>query len=172
MVIYALPENLPETVPDGSKNKSKNTPFATLLALREKYPKISARHMGKLVGISHSAVVMMFQRHGWSWELGRPVELESFKDHRADILAIKQLEVLSCMTGADIKKASARDKAVIFGILHDHERLERGESTANVATSLTGLICKLSGNSRGLVNDPSPVVDAEIVPDSRGDADV
>ena len=150
----------------------KNTPFETLLELKRKYPHISQRHLGRLVGINASAVCMMFSRHGVNYETGQITALEEFKDLKADILALKQSEVLSHMNVDKLKKAGARDLAVIFGILHDHERLERGESTANIATSLTGLICKLSGNSRGLVNDPTLVVDADIVPDSRGDADV
>ena len=34
----------------------------------------------------------------------------------------------------DIKKASPRDKAIIFGTLYDKERLERGQSTVNLAS--------------------------------------
>jgi hypothetical protein len=34
----------------------------------------------------------------------------------------------------DIKKASARDKAIVFGTLYDKERLERGQSTVNLAS--------------------------------------
>ena len=59
--------------------------------------------------------------------------LEAFKQHRADILAGRQMECLQLLTADDIKKASPRDKAIIFGTLYDKERLERGQSTSNVS---------------------------------------
>lgn len=59
--------------------------------------------------------------------------LEDYKKNRADILAEKQREVLAALCPADIKKASGKDKAMIYGIFYDKERLERGESTSNLA---------------------------------------
>lgn len=59
--------------------------------------------------------------------------LEVFKEKRADILAGRQMDCLKALTVEDIQKASARDKAIIFGTLYDKERLERGQSTVNLA---------------------------------------
>ena len=114
----------------------KNTPFATLVALKEKHPKISARHLGKLVGISGQAVLNMFSRHGVDFVTGQVTALEEYKVNRADILAIKQVDCLNALTGAKLKNASVRDLTIVFGTLYDKERLERGQSTSNVATIL------------------------------------
>ena len=54
---------------------------------------------------------------------------EIFKKHRADILSHAQVRVLSNVTDAKLKKASARDLIVSAGILYDKERLERGLAT-------------------------------------------
>lgn len=44
------------------------------------------------------------------------------------------MDCLQALTAEDIKKASPRDKAIIFGTLYDKERLERGQSTVNLAS--------------------------------------
>jgi predicted DNA-binding protein YlxM (UPF0122 family) len=59
------------------------------------------------------------------------INLKTWKDNRADILAVHQSRVLSSLTDSDLEKASARDKAIVFGTLYDKERLERGQSTSN-----------------------------------------
>lgn len=64
----------------------------------------------------------------------RNINLPEFKTHRADILAAQQARVLMALSDDDIKKASARDKAIVFGTLYDKERLERGQSTVNLAS--------------------------------------
>jgi len=61
------------------------------------------------------------------------VDLQPYKNHRADILAAKQAELLKSLTPKDIKDSSPYQKVGMFGILYDKERLERGESTQNVA---------------------------------------
>lgn len=115
------------------KNTAKNVPFETLLELKRKHPKLSVRHLGKLVGISGQAVSSMFMRHGIDWDSGVPAAIEDFKAHRADILAYKQIQTLAALTPAKMQKASARDLAIVAGTLYDKERLERGQSTVNVA---------------------------------------
>lgn len=59
--------------------------------------------------------------------------LEVFKEKRADLLAGKQMDCLQALTVEDIQRASPRDKVIIFGTLYDKERLERGQSTVNLA---------------------------------------
>lgn len=60
--------------------------------------------------------------------------LETYKKHRADILAAKQIELLQSLTADKIKEASALQLITGMGILTDKERLERGQSTANLAS--------------------------------------
>ena len=59
--------------------------------------------------------------------------LSAFKLNRADIMAAKQEQILKSLSQDDIQKASAYQRVGMYGILYDKERLERGQSTANVA---------------------------------------
>ena len=58
---------------------------------------------------------------------------EIYRQNRADILSHAQVRLLSNVTDAKLKKSSARDLIVSTGILYDKERLERDQSTVNVA---------------------------------------
>lgn len=60
-------------------------------------------------------------------------DLEKFKAHRADILAGTVQRIVSTLKDSDIKKAPFRDRVIAIGVLTDKERLERGESTSNLA---------------------------------------
>ena len=50
------------------------------------------------------------------------------------MFAATQSRILNNLTDDDIKKGSMLQKATAVGILYDKERLERGQSTENVAT--------------------------------------
>lgn len=108
----------------------KNTSFDLLLKLKEKHPKISQRHLGKLVGISSVAVSNMFQRHGVDYDTGQVTDIENYKVNRADILALKQVDCLRALSPKKLKEATAQQIATTFGILHDKERLDRGVGQA------------------------------------------
>lgn len=87
--------------------------------------------VAKSVNVSKQAVSQMLQRYGIESKF-----LESFKENRADILAGMQDTVLASLTEVDLNKASLRDRVISFGVLYDKERLERGQSTSNVAVIL------------------------------------
>jgi hypothetical protein len=59
--------------------------------------------------------------------------LPDFKTARADVLAVHQMRLLEGLTDDSLKEVSPYQKVGMFGILYDKERLERGQSTANVA---------------------------------------
>lgn len=59
--------------------------------------------------------------------------VKTFREHKADILAAQQMRVLSALSDSDLKKASAKDKALIFGILHDKESDLKGSGNRQVA---------------------------------------
>jgi len=59
--------------------------------------------------------------------------LEKFKRNRADIFAHKQRQILDAITPAKMEGAAINTLAVSLGIMYDKERLERGQSTANVS---------------------------------------
>jgi hypothetical protein len=52
--------------------------------------------------------------------------LNNFKDNRSDILAGIQERALKSLTDADIKKASIKDRVILFGTMYDKERIELG----------------------------------------------
>ena len=60
-------------------------------------------------------------------------KLQDFKSQRADLFADIQRKIILSMAQDDYKKVCPRDKAWIIGVLYDKERLERGQSTENVA---------------------------------------
>jgi patatin-like phospholipase/acyl hydrolase len=55
--------------------------------------------------------------------------LTKYKDNRADIMADLQRKIIEHINENDekIEKASIRDLSVLFGILYDKERIERGK---------------------------------------------
>lgn len=115
----------PATVPE---KRAKNTPITNLLDQVSRNPNLTTRELGKLNGIDHSAVVRLFQRHGIERE-----RTEEYKGNRADFLAGLQEKIVSRITDEDIQKASLRDKVIAAATLYDKERLERGQSTVNLA---------------------------------------
>ena len=98
-------------------------------ALELRLKGLSYRDIAVFFGCSHTSVAERLK----PYVNGDDVDLETFKKNRADILTMKQAQVLGSMTKEDIEKASARDKAIVFGTLYDKERLERGLSTSNAA---------------------------------------
>lgn len=63
----------------------------------------------------------------------RPGYLKKYKDNRADVLATYQTIILDSLTPEDLKKAGLSQKVMAYGILYDKERLERDQSTQNIA---------------------------------------
>lgn len=61
-------------------------------------------------------------------------ETQVFQDNRADILANIQMKLLSHLDDDRLKKAPAGSLVLAACQLYDKERLERGMSTANLAT--------------------------------------
>jgi len=62
-----------------------------------------------------------------------PGYLKSYKQHRADVLANWQYKLLKSITTDDLKSASLSQKVIAYGVMYDKERLERGQSTENIA---------------------------------------
>ena len=112
-------ENL--TIPD------RPIPIETLIEYRQKG--LTYKEIGNLVGRTKQTVQ----------ERLKPIIddidcLELHKKHRADIIAIQSRKILKSLTDEDIQKAPAGQRVMMYGILYDKERLERGESTHNIAS--------------------------------------
>ena len=82
----------------------------------------------KFLGSSKSNISTRLSSVGY-----KPHYLKKFKDNRADVLATYEQLLLNSITPSDIKDAKLRDKVTSFAILYDKERLERGQSTDNIA---------------------------------------
>ena len=62
--------------------------------------------------------------------------VESYKKHRAELLAGVQAKYLSLVNDEAIKGMIERRGMVDFGIMYDKERLERGQSSVNMSLVL------------------------------------
>lgn len=115
-----------ETLPDVPSSAPKGIPIESIIEYRRKG--LTTREIAAILNCSHNNIVQRLQ--DVSDELDT---LPDYKKHRADILAIRGRRVLNNITDAKLEKASAYQLTGMFGIINQHERLERGESTSNVA---------------------------------------
>ena len=79
---------------------------------------------------------------------------KTYQEHRADILSNLQLKLLSNLDDDRLKKASAFQLVGAAGLLYDKERLERGQSTENIA-QIHGDIAKIKEAMRNKVQGQS-----------------
>lgn len=112
--------------PDKPDTAPKGIPIETILELRNK--NLTLEQIGKIVGCTKQTVSQRLKDYEPTFQ-----KIEHLKKHRADILTLKQGEILNALTEDEIKKASPQVKGMLFGILYDKERLERGQSTENIS---------------------------------------
>jgi hypothetical protein len=68
--------------------------------------------------------------------------LDNFNQNKAGIFSIHQQRALRAMTDDKLKKASARDLAIVTGTLYDKERIERGGSdNKNQVSIILNMAC-------------------------------
>lgn len=111
------------------EKRPKNTDITKVLDQVKRNPQLTMEEIGKINGVSHVAIVNLFKRHGIERK-----RIEEYKSNRADFMAGLQEKVLASITASDLEKASLRDKVISAGVLFDKERLERGQSTVNLAS--------------------------------------
>lgn len=90
----------------------------------------SQADIARIVGADPGTVTQTLNRYN----IDR-TKLDTFKNHRADILAGLQNKIIERLNIDDIKidNAKAMQSAITgFGILYDKERVERGLSTTNL----------------------------------------
>ena len=88
---------------------------------------MSVEDIARLYGSTESSVRSFCSRNGLSL-----VDLRNWKKVRADVVAIKQAQMIEAITPEKMQAASLRDLVAATVGLHGVERLERGQSTANV----------------------------------------
>ena len=114
------PDLAPE-VPAHIEPESRIIPLERIIEYQHKG--LNNTEIGKLLGCEH---------HNITQRLQAAENLELFKKHRAEVMATSASMLVNSLTPADIKEMNGLQKITAFGILYDKERLERGQSTANV----------------------------------------
>ena len=147
---------------------SKTTPRkAAILSAAMQHPTLSQRAIAKLTGTDSGNVCRTLKEYGITLE-----SADNYVSHRAKIYQGIQSKILSAITAEDIEKAGLRDKCVAAGLLHDHERIELGQSTDKqpVLVLVRGDNCKVSIG--GKVEDDASASDnrsklVDITPDDK-----
>ena len=144
------PKGVPKKAPviDPSK-RPKNTPITRVLDQVRRNPQLTMEEIGKINGVSHVAIVNLFKRHGIERK-----RIEEYKSNRADFMAGLQEKVLASITASDLEKASLRDKVISAGVLFDKERLERGQSTVNLASIYSQALESRTPDPLDVVSEP------------------
>ena len=115
-------ENTPQLLVD---KVEPTIPIARIIELRNK--KLTYEEIATLLNCSTQNIHQRLQPFAKSID-----SLPSIKENRADVLAIYNDMILNSLNPDEIKKAPARDKVWMYGVLYDKERLERGQTTSNV----------------------------------------
>lgn len=89
---------------------------------------ISNREVARNLGVNQHTVAEVLAKYRI-----KKKDLDVFKENRADVYAGTIQRIVASIDASCIENASLRDRATAAGILQDKERLERGQSTANVA---------------------------------------
>ena len=105
------------------RSRNKNIPLETILEMIDK-KEMGVCEVARQLGVSHQVISKRLNRYAMHIS-----GLKSFKKYKADILSIKQSELINSMSEEEIAAASIKDRTVMFGIFYDKERLERGQAT-------------------------------------------
>lgn len=109
-----------------SSRLTKDIPIEAILGYRDK--NLSKADMARLLGCSPANITQRLR--GYESKI---VAVDNHKRYRADALTDITRRLLQSITPDEIKKLNMRDKVMCYGILYDKERLERGQSTGNIA---------------------------------------
>jgi hypothetical protein len=101
---------------------------AVILKTKREHPTLTTREIAAIAETGHSHVIDTLRRYGID-----TTHLDQYKRHRADIFAGLQHRMLISVTNDDIQKTPAIQRITGAAILYDKERLERGQSTVNLA---------------------------------------
>jgi predicted transcriptional regulator len=124
-------------VTDETPQHIKGIGIETMLELRDK--NLNHGQIATLLGCDRSNVSRRLAKYKPTLE-----KIDRYKKNRADIYAHMQTELLAGVTSDKIKDSSATQLITGAAILYDKERLERGQSTANM--SVASLIDTHSAN--------------------------
>ena len=124
------PDNPTST--DNSKYTPKGIPLEKIIEYRRKG--LSARAIGKIFNCDHSNVINRLKT------VAEDVDtLPEYMIHKADILTLTGKRIINHLTDDKLQKASAYQLTGMYGIINQHDRLERDLSTANTMTVIADL---------------------------------
>jgi len=123
-----LPANTPKKLKSHSHTGPKGIPVG--LAVEYAALGLTQTEIARLLGCSVPRVSNMLKPHKQAL-----ASLETYKTRRADVLCLLGRELLYSLTPDQIKAMAPASRITAAAILYDKERLERGQSTANVEYS-------------------------------------
>jgi len=128
------------------QTKTLNEPTArqsAIIATASQHPYLSERKIAAITNTDPAQVHRTLKAFGIKTEL-----TDDYVNHRAKIYQGLQAKIISSISAEDIQKAGLRDKCVAMGIIHDHERIELGQSTDKqpVLVLVRGDNCQVSIN--------------------------
>ena len=127
---------------------------------------LTAADIARIYGCASVSVYQAVRKYGIDI-----TALRTFKSKRADTLAHLQMLVTQAMPGK-VEQTSLRDLATTFNILHNAERLEKGQSTANlslgdVSTQISDLDATIARLEGQLGISKTEGEEAEILPPEK-----
>jgi predicted DNA-binding protein YlxM (UPF0122 family) len=114
----------------------------------------SLQDIADVFNVSKNAVSKCLERY---MDSSFDVNVQTYKNLRADLLAVKQAQVLSHITHKKLLKSNAHQLSMIYGTLYDKERLETGLSTNNTAVILASAVI----NAHLEETPSSPLIEGE-----------
>jgi hypothetical protein len=131
-----------------------------IINLSQQNPNLSQSQIAKLHSkdIERSTVSKVLKRYNIV-----KVEVDEYKQHKADILAGLQHKLAESITSEDIKKAPLGSKVLAIAQLIDKERLERGQATSIADSQIRVLLDMVTGQNR----QENDVIDAESAQDAE-----
>lgn len=145
-----------------SPDAPKGITLDEIVTLKLNNPNLSMSQAAAILGCSKTNLNARLGRAGMSWAALTPT-LDRYKSRRADLLAHKGMTLLSTLTEDKQKEMSGLQLVTAFGILYDKERLERGQSTTNVAyQDLTQSLAEIEAEIARLQG--GGVIDADFEP--------
>lgn len=135
-ILPTLPDNLPKIDIDK--------------AVQHRFNGLTMAEIGKIFNCSKQAVSQALAPYK-----NIPKGYKTYKDRKAEILELKQYELVCAVDAAAIKKMQPYQAITAIGILEDKIRLIRGESTQNV--SVHSVVEDLQKRKEALLNKLRPV---------------
>jgi predicted DNA-binding protein YlxM (UPF0122 family) len=97
--------------------------------------------IGKVFGVTRSAVHDSLQKFEAFTGFAKPGVLTAYSEHRAELFNVVEAHLTASLLDGDaLAKASLNNRAYAFKQIHEARRLEMGQSTSNQALSLLGQI--------------------------------